>query len=890
MARTLLSAVLLLFACIALTLGAERLVANYAERARLEQYARQLLPLAERLQGRIDAFTNLSQELASQVGADLDATDEQLQVLVRHAGEREPRVRSVVISRKLKAVAVYPVRGNEPVIGLDFGLYPQFMGSIDRAVQRDVTVVDGPHRLVQSGRAGVIVRTPVFSPTGEFSLLVSIAIDLEQLLLDAGLLDPSLGFTPLLVQQTPGQDNRVVFGDQATSLAGQSGARVTLPDGQWVLYASPKTMLDQSNAYASWVRSVGALVSLILLVALLWQAGVLGGSEKSQGRGGISIRIMMVVAVLLPATLLAAVAGWFSYYSSTQGAKRVEQQQAHELARQIRDQVSGFFEVPRKVDTFIAELMRQGLLDPDRPDETVVAFLAQMRQQPFLTFLSFGNTRGEFMAAGRPPLCDDKTLHVLRASLADDRILKAYRVDVNNQPSSRVSVGTQVYDARNRHWYQAALKADRMVWYDVYHYEAGRTDECFDALGMGMAAPVHVPGRGLVGVVTADVSLSLLGEFLRAQTRNLGASAFIARADGTLLASSANELVYRLNGDEIIWTLAEQSANPVTRVAGATIRQTDSVAGSRFVSVEGRSTLVNWWSLDLPDGPSLSLVITVPSSRALESSATAVRDAIYLSLVVVGIGLVIALFLTYWLTQPLRVLNRWAQQLGSDQWVASPSIRSPIREIVGLAASLDSMAQRQHRHAEELEQKVVERTESLAKANKKLAELSMTDGLTGIANRRQFDLTAAAEYSRATRTGQPLALLLLDVDHFKAYNDECGHLAGDEALKLIAQVIARYARRPGDLAARYGGEEFVVILANTPVQAAMDIAEQIRQQVQALGLEHKGSPCGVITASIGVALLGEKAAASLTELIGMADNALYMAKNAGRNCVRTASW
>ena len=181
-----------------------------------------------------------------------------------------------------------------------------------------------------------------------------------------------------------------------------------------------------------------------------------------------------------------------------------------------------------------------------------------------------------------------------------------------------------------------------------------------------------------------------------------------------------------------------------------------------------------------------------------------------------------------------------------------------------------------------------ERTAALAEANRQLEALAVTDGLTGIANRRHFDSTLALEWARAQRSQQPLALLMLDVDLFKDYNDHYGHQAGDETLRAIAQVLLETTRRAGDLAARYGGEEFAVIAANTGAAAARQLAESLRAAVQHLAIAHALAPQGHVTVSIGLALLEPGRPVPAQTLIGQADEALYRAKTLGRNRVEQA--
>jgi diguanylate cyclase (GGDEF)-like protein len=196
------------------------------------------------------------------------------------------------------------------------------------------------------------------------------------------------------------------------------------------------------------------------------------------------------------------------------------------------------------------------------------------------------------------------------------------------------------------------------------------------------------------------------------------------------------------------------------------------------------------------------------------------------------------------------------------------------------------------RRQKQLQALVAARTGELEESNAKLATLSSTDGLTGITNRRGFDDALENEWRRARRNGAPLALCMLDVDHFKSYNDRYGHQAGDHCLRLVAGVIDSFGRRPGDLVARYGGEEFTLLAPATDAAEALALAESICLELARLALPHDQSPYGVVTVSIGVAAIGPANMSDSTEsslLVGLADQALYRAKQAGRNRAAMAS-
>lgn len=189
-----------------------------------------------------------------------------------------------------------------------------------------------------------------------------------------------------------------------------------------------------------------------------------------------------------------------------------------------------------------------------------------------------------------------------------------------------------------------------------------------------------------------------------------------------------------------------------------------------------------------------------------------------------------------------------------------------------------------------LEQRVAERTRELEIAYHKLETLSRTDGLLHIANRMHFDERIRAEWKRAQREGQELALLMLDVDFFKRYNDTYGHQQGDACLRAVAQAAAAALRRPADLVARYGGEEIVALLPHTDLAGAHGVAAAIQVQLAARRIPHRAS--GVadhVTVSIGVATLWPRADNQPEQLIAIADAALYEAKRRGRNQIQCSA-
>jgi diguanylate cyclase (GGDEF)-like protein len=221
---------------------------------------------------------------------------------------------------------------------------------------------------------------------------------------------------------------------------------------------------------------------------------------------------------------------------------------------------------------------------------------------------------------------------------------------------------------------------------------------------------------------------------------------------------------------------------------------------------------------------------------------------------------------------------------------ASDFIKKPINKIEFMARVKSALKLREEMKKRiKREEELLEISAELKTANKKLEKIALQDGLTGLANRRLFDKTLKDELKRAKRQKNSLALIMADIDNFKAYNDTYGHQQGDQCLKQVASVLAKNAKRASDFAARYGGEEFALILPDTAKNGALKVAENIRKGIRDLKLEHKNSNSDkYVTLSLGVSSLQPEKEINqklIDSFIKKADQALYQAKENGKNQV-----
>ena len=227
--------------------------------------------------------------------------------------------------------------------------------------------------------------------------------------------------------------------------------------------------------------------------------------------------------------------------------------------------------------------------------------------------------------------------------------------------------------------------------------------------------------------------------------------------------------------------------------------------------------------------------------------------------------------------RPIRLLVRTAARFGRGDLRVRASEEPWLAEFEPLAAALDDMAR-----------KLAAREEELQIANQHLEELASLDGLTGLANRRGFDRELARRWRQAGESQQPLALMMIDIDHFKLFNDRYGHVRGDVCLRAVGETLSSVTLEEAVLVARYGGEEFAALLPSVDIGRAVALAEEARRAVEDLVIAHAEAPCGLVTVSIGIEALTPEPQQTAADLVEAADRALYSAKRRGRNVVAYA--
>jgi diguanylate cyclase (GGDEF)-like protein len=374
------------------------------------------------------------------------------------------------------------------------------------------------------------------------------------------------------------------------------------------------------------------------------------------------------------------------------------------------------------------------------------------------------------------------------------------------------------------------------------------------------AYPTLGKDQSVNAIIVASIDLQWVGRLSPLVEARAGATALLLDRNGTVLAEFPQHLKRGANFAD----------HPLFREAF-----------SRFdgnVTAAGFDGIRRIFAFTRLAGTDARILIGLDEAEALRRIDREIGIA-YLQLALFGILTLLAAWYggEQLIVGPIRALARTAARIGRGDLDARPNGKKLAPEFVPLAAALTDMAV-----------KLAERDRELRSANRHLEALASIDGLSGLANRRSFDSRLRAEWERAARLRRPVALMMIDVDHFKLFNDNYGHLEGDQCLRVIAETLSAAATRNGDFAARYGGEEFVVLLPDTDLDAALETAAQLRHAVAALAITHRFAPCGHVTVSIGVAALTPSAGNSPEDLLGAADGSLYAAKRSGRDTISAA--
>ncbi|MBI5261902.1 MAG: diguanylate cyclase [Bradyrhizobium sp.] len=410
----------------------------------------------------------------------------------------------------------------------------------------------------------------------------------------------------------------------------------------------------------------------------------------------------------------------------------------------------------------------------------------------------------------------------------------------------------------DRKYFQEAQQSGRFVLSDFLLARPSQTPTIMAAY------PVSALNKDSDAVVLATVSLDWMSKIMNSLGGRPGISSVLIDGSGTVLAAPADQ----------VGKIGRPLENlPLLSAISNLALHSDKDEGSlSFTAIEGSKLAVTFARIA---GTGARLIVSIDENKVSAAANRDIRTAYLLLGLVCGLVLLGALFAAEKLViQPIRKLATMTKRFGQGDWSARATQGGLPAEFVPLASALNVMAAQ-----------LQERDRELVATNEKLRVMASVDPLSGLANRRGFQSRFDFEWMKALQHGCSLSLLMIDVDHFKLYNDTYGHPEGDACLTRLGETLSGIAAKNMGFAARYGGEEFCLLLPKTDIVRAVEIGEDVRAAVLGLALPHSTSNHLIVTVSIGVASARPNDRLRPVDLIEAADAALYAAKNRGRNNV-----
>jgi diguanylate cyclase (GGDEF)-like protein len=411
-----------------------------------------------------------------------------------------------------------------------------------------------------------------------------------------------------------------------------------------------------------------------------------------------------------------------------------------------------------------------------------------------------------------------------------------------------VLVGVDVTD---RHYFHDALNTRQFVLSD---YVIGKAHG--DPLVIA-AFPTSLVKADVEAVLITSISMNWLDEVLSKVQAGAGMTVTLVDGSGAVLAAKP-----------------EVDNSPTARAMIAQVLTATGAETAGSAHSNGKHGGYMFAASRIPD-TNARLIVSIDERAMLSSIDRDIRAA-YVQLALVGLLVLIgAWFMSEKLIiSPIRVLTNAATRFGAGDLTARSVQGGLPPEFTPLAQAFNAMANR-----------LAERESELLNLNSQLSVLASVDTLSGLANRRSFDSRLSFEWLKAERENGKLALAMIDIDHFKAFNDTYGHLDGDACLTQVGDVLTRIANDVKGFGARYGGEEFALMLPGADSARMAEVGEMIRAGIEALNLPHSGAPIGRVTVSVGTAATIPVTGQNPLDLVEAADAGLYMAKRRGRNTV-----
>ena len=593
-----------------------------------------------------------------------------------------------------------------------------------------------------------------------------------------------------------------------------------------------------------------------------------------KGIGFKSIRNAFIVPFIAPIVIALVFVTITLMNGSQRAVDSVLREMSQSMLQQVKIQLDNRFSEANKLNEIHIDSFKAGFLNLDDQSGRERYFVSLLKNFNDVAMTYVGLKDGSFYGARRTI---DGNIQVVRNNKMTKGSSEYYSTSENGEGLFFVEKFDN-FDPRTRPWYIKAVSNESSSFSDIYNHFV------FKEPTITVSTPIY-ENNELIGVFGVDYLLTWLGKTLNSLPIGNSGQIFVVNSNNQLVASSSDEKIFKIEDGKSQLIKAEESENKIIR---KTIELSENLPESKLINfdVNEEKYYANSESFE-KNGVEWRIYIVLSEADFLSEMNYTIRKTEMFNILFILLFLVFGFWIARRITKPIVNLNASAKALteGTFKYVDHENRQD---ELGQLTKSFNIMGSQLTGLVANLEMQVAERTRELEERNEFLQELSFFDGLTGIPNRRRFDEFFNKAFSSSIRNSKPIAILMLDVDEFKKYNDTYGHLKGDECIKNVAAVLKNTIKRKSDMAARYGGEEFIVLLQDTDKDSIIKISKEIMRGIKDLNMEHVESIYGVVTVSIGIVYDIPNKNQNSAEFIAKADEALYYSKNNGKNRVEFA--
>lgn len=516
-----------------------------------------------------------------------------------------------------------------------------------------------------------------------------------------------------------------------------------------------------------------------------------------------------------------------------------------------------------------ANAFLRGIIDFQNKKQRESYFVSMLDSNSGTNMTYIGYPNGEFFGARR---LMDHSIQVVENDEGTMGDSIYYHTDENGN-STEFAEKFENFDPRTRPWYQLAEKSKTLSFTSLYSHFIYKEPTITGSI------PVYKDGV-LQGIFGVDFLMTWLGATLSDLPIGDKGQVMIVNRNQEIVSSTTEESIFYIKENQSVNRTLSESVHPLSREILDVI---DTISEDEFIHrmVGGKSYYIG---MDTYDSYGLEwriFTVLYEDDFLKELESVYYRTALLL-LAFLLMFIVFFLYITRVLVKPILLLDQSTKELLDGQF--KPDYNHQRKDEIGrLTTNFNIMGAKLTSLVGNLEKLVEERTGELEMKNELLRSMSYRDELSGIGNRRKFNEFVDGAIRLSKRTMKPMAILMIDIDRFKDYNDSYGHVNGDYCIRAIGEILQQVVRRDTDLAARYGGEEFVVVLQETDESYPIQIAQELQQLLKERAIEHKSGHEGILTISVGIYIGIPSKEESLEQITAKADLALYRSKEGGRN-------